>query len=536
MATPTPLQLPISKEKLDEINTHLRTLAPEDILKWAIENMPSLYQTTAFGLTGLVAIDMLAKITTSPPPLIFLDTLYHFRETYELVEEVKKRYNTPIHVYVPEGCDEVKAFEAKHGEKLWETDEDTYDFVVKVEPAQRAYAELGVKAVITGRRASQGGDRASLQPLEIDSTGLLKLNPLFQWNFHLVEWYIKENNVPRNKLLDQGYRSVGDWHSTVKVGEGQDERAGRWAGKEKSECGLHKDYFAMKAQAKVAVGTVDFGPEERNFPPLPVIHARAIELQVFTHRSYFARPTHIFEDHPDDPSPDNEKFEHLGDAVLGLSVTSLLMQMYPGLRVGPSTKIRALIVGNATLAEISLKYKLPDRLRLHPAQAITLRASTHVQADVLESFIGGLYHERGLEAVRGWLDPLFTPYATAAYRLVRTQHGLPALPTPSSSPRLSSPPATPHALTPMTTIGHLALFNQHLQKGDRQVEWIYSDSPDHDDGKGGVTEVKGTKTTPVWFVRVLVDGEFYGRGRGNTKKAARNEAAKLGLEKMGIFV
>ena len=109
--------------------------------------------------------------------------------------------------------------------------------------------------MITGRRASQGADRANLQPLEVDSTGLLKLNPLFAWNFPLVEWYVKENNVPRNKLLDQGYRSVGDWHSTVKSGEGDaGERAGRWAGKtEKTECGLHVDYFKMKAAVKAKV-------------------------------------------------------------------------------------------------------------------------------------------------------------------------------------------------------------------------------------------------------------------------------------------
>ena len=106
-----------------------------------------------------------------------------------------------------------------------------------------------MKAAITGRRASQGGDRASLQPLEVDSTGLMKVNPLFEWNLDLVEWYLTENDVPRNRLHEQGYRSVGDWHSTVKVGEGQDERAGRWAGKEKTECGLHKDYFMMKAKA-----------------------------------------------------------------------------------------------------------------------------------------------------------------------------------------------------------------------------------------------------------------------------------------------
>ena len=70
---------------------------------------------------------------------------------------------------------------------------------------------------------------------------------------------MKENSVPRNKLLDQGYRSVGDWHSTVKSGEGDaGERAGRWAGKtEKTECGLHVDYFKMKAAIKKKVCVMD---------------------------------------------------------------------------------------------------------------------------------------------------------------------------------------------------------------------------------------------------------------------------------------
>jgi phosphoadenosine phosphosulfate reductase len=85
----------------------------------------------------------------------------------------------------------------------------------------------------------------------VDETGLLKLNPLFAWTFDLVDWYIKSNKVPHNKLLEQGYRSVGDWHSTAKSGEGEvGERAGRWAGREKTECGLHEDYFKAKLAAK----------------------------------------------------------------------------------------------------------------------------------------------------------------------------------------------------------------------------------------------------------------------------------------------
>ncbi|KAH8834122.1 hypothetical protein DL96DRAFT_481802 [Flagelloscypha sp. PMI_526] len=249
------LEFPLTPETLNSLNQELRELTPEEILAWAVERIPGLYQTTAFGLTGLVAIDMLSKITTSPPPLIFLDTLYHFSETYDLVEEVKRKYDTPLHVYKPHNCENVHDFERLHGEKLWERNEDLYDYLIKVEPARRAYEEHNVKAVITGRRASQGADRASLQPLEVDSTGLIKINPLFAWNFHLVEWHVDFYEVPKNKLLGQGYRSIGDWHSTSKVKEGGDERSGRWAGREKTECGLHRDLKVMKANAGLDAAT-----------------------------------------------------------------------------------------------------------------------------------------------------------------------------------------------------------------------------------------------------------------------------------------
>ncbi len=75
---------------------------------------------------------MLSKITSSPPPLIFIDTLYHFQETYELIDEVKKRYNVGVNVFKPEGCETAQNFEKLYGEKLWERDEQTYDYSVKV--------------------------------------------------------------------------------------------------------------------------------------------------------------------------------------------------------------------------------------------------------------------------------------------------------------------------------------------------------------------------------------------------------------------
>lgn len=232
-----------SRPHLKFLNQQLAKLSPQEVLKWCITSLPNLYQTSAFGLTGLAIMDMISKLDQTIEPkieMIFLDTLYHFPQTLDLVSRVQKRYpHIAIHTFRPNGCDTTADFEAKHGERLWETNDELYDYLAKVEPAQRAYRTLGVQAVITGRRRSQGGKRGDLDILEVDDTGLLKVNPLANWNFAQVQAYIKENEVPTNDLLDQGYRSVGDWHSTVPVTDSEDERAGRWKGKNKTECGIH---------------------------------------------------------------------------------------------------------------------------------------------------------------------------------------------------------------------------------------------------------------------------------------------------------
>lgn len=214
-----------------------------DILRWAMMTLPSLYQTTAFGLTGLATMDMLSKIkgpATQQVDLIFLDTLYHFTETLSLVDRVQRRYPTMnLHIYKPKDAETPEQFAERYGEKLWETSDELYDWTAKVEPAQRAYAELQVKAVLTGRRKSQGGKRGDLDIIEVDEAGLIKINPLANWSFQDVKKYIDENDVPYNELLDRGYKSIGDWHSTQPVAEGESERAGRWKGQNKSECGIH---------------------------------------------------------------------------------------------------------------------------------------------------------------------------------------------------------------------------------------------------------------------------------------------------------
>ena len=194
---------------------------------------------------------MLSKLNIPRPQtvdLIFLDTLHHFDETLSLVDRVREQYPLiNIHVYKPQGCNNVTDFTKRYGDRLWETNDQLYDWVAKVEPAQRAYRELEVAAVLTGRRRSQGGKRGDLPVIEVDEGGLIKVNPLANWNFKQVQEYVNSNNVPYNELLDRGYKSVGDWHSTQPIKEGEDERAGRWKGQQKTECGIHnpRSKYAM---------------------------------------------------------------------------------------------------------------------------------------------------------------------------------------------------------------------------------------------------------------------------------------------------
>ncbi|KAM0476775.1 hypothetical protein ACHAPX_006200 [Trichoderma viride] len=236
----------LSKSHIEYLNDQMESMHPMDILRFCRIMFPNLYQSTAFGLTGLATMDMLSKIQKETPEsrtvdLIFLDTLYHFKETHDLVDRVRERYpNVPIHIFKPDGMESAEQLEETYGEKFYHNAGDMYDFIVKVEPLQRAYDELKVAAVLNGRRRSQGAARGSIPIIEIDEErNIVKINPMATWSFSQVNQYIKENNVPYNALLDQGYKSVGDWHSTVPVGEGEDERAGRWKGQNKTECGIH---------------------------------------------------------------------------------------------------------------------------------------------------------------------------------------------------------------------------------------------------------------------------------------------------------
>ncbi len=163
-----------TRAHLKHLNDQLDNMEPLDILRFCKVLFPNLYQTTAFGLTGLVTIDMLSRLDretpgSQPVDLIFLDTLYHFQETYDLVDRVKARYpNVKLHVFKPSGAETVAEFEETYGEKLYDMSSELYDWIAKVEPQQRSYADLKVAAVLTGRRRSQGGERGKIGVIEVD--------------------------------------------------------------------------------------------------------------------------------------------------------------------------------------------------------------------------------------------------------------------------------------------------------------------------------------------------------------------------------
>ena len=124
-----------SSPEIEQLNLQLSNAQPQEVLAWAMKNIPRLFQTTAFGLTGLATLDMIHKLSSPGAhqvPLIFINTLYHFPETLALAAEASQKYQAEMHVYMPPAAQSVAQFEALYGENLWEIDEESYDYLVKV--------------------------------------------------------------------------------------------------------------------------------------------------------------------------------------------------------------------------------------------------------------------------------------------------------------------------------------------------------------------------------------------------------------------
>jgi phosphoadenosine phosphosulfate reductase len=227
---------PFAAREIAAANLLLRGAAPPDILRWAVSRFhPRLTMATAFGAEGCCLIHMLAEVEPAVP-VFNLETGYQFPETLELRERIRERYGIAVELVRPELS--VAEYEAKHGGPLYRRRPDQCCHDRKAVPLRRALA--GSDAWVSAIRRDQTGDRALADVVQWDAKfHRVKVNPLLHWTRGDVWQFIAAHDVPYNPLHDRGYPSIGCWPCTGPVAEGADERAGRWAGTAKKECGLH---------------------------------------------------------------------------------------------------------------------------------------------------------------------------------------------------------------------------------------------------------------------------------------------------------
>jgi phosphoadenosine phosphosulfate reductase len=174
-----------------------------------------------------VLIDLAVQVKPDVE-VIFLDTQYHFAETLWYVDQVRERYDLNLRVIEP----------TIEPDDRWMDDPDSCCGARKVVPMARALA--GRRAWMTGLRRDEAPTRAKAPIVSWDvGRGLVKVNPIAPWSERDAEQYARDRKLPEHPLRERGYPSIGCWPCTRPVEDGDDPRAGRWAGRDKLECGLH---------------------------------------------------------------------------------------------------------------------------------------------------------------------------------------------------------------------------------------------------------------------------------------------------------
>ncbi|HLA48226.1 MAG TPA: phosphoadenylyl-sulfate reductase [Nitrospinota bacterium] len=226
----------IDEAEIERLGLEFEKETPQKIIKFALDKYGSRVSfASSFGAEDVAIIDMIAKIKLGAR-VFTLETGYLFSETHDVIRRIKEKYNIKLEIYTPSTS--MEEFERQYG-KLYETDPDKCCAIRKIEPLNRAMAD-NLDAWITGIRRDQSPTRANTKKVEMDKKfNLVKFNPIADWTSEKVWDYIRKNNIPYNVLHDRNYPSIGCAPCTKPVKPGEDPRAGRWAGKEKTECGLH---------------------------------------------------------------------------------------------------------------------------------------------------------------------------------------------------------------------------------------------------------------------------------------------------------
>ena len=216
------------------LDAELRRAHPRTILESAVEAFGDrLALVSSFGAESSVLLDIAAQVKPDLP-VLFLDTGMLFGQTLDYRKQLAARLGlTDVRDLRPAYQDLATGDPQA---KLWETDTDACCHIRKVLPLDRAIQ--GFDAWITGRKRFHGGDRMNLPVVE-HADGKVKFNPLANWGKAELDAYIAERDLPVHPLVAQGFPSIGCWPCTQPAEEGEDARAGRWKGLDKSECGIH---------------------------------------------------------------------------------------------------------------------------------------------------------------------------------------------------------------------------------------------------------------------------------------------------------
>jgi phosphoadenosine phosphosulfate reductase len=212
------------------------TWTPQELLRWAFKTFgQKVEMASGFGVEGMALIDIATRIN-SKLRIFTVDTDFLFPETYDLIERIEERYGRKVErlrsSLTPEDQAEI------YGPALWKSNPDQCCALRKVAPLTEKLS--GLRAWITAIRRGQTSVRAKARKIEWDEKfQLVKINPIVDWSSEQVWDYVRSHDVPYNPLHDSDYPSIGCTHCTRAVRPGEDARAGRWAGLEKTECGLH---------------------------------------------------------------------------------------------------------------------------------------------------------------------------------------------------------------------------------------------------------------------------------------------------------
>ena len=230
----------LSSAELDQARAALEALTPQQRLAWAVDRFGENFAlTTSFGIQSSVLLHMLSELPEAADvPVIWVDTGYLPPETYQYAETLQQRLN--IRLVVAQSPISPARMEALHG-RLWETgdvkDLEVYLQIRKVEPLERALADLDVQCWASGVRRGQTEHRRQMTWLD-PIRQRLSLRPLLTWTPRDVFYYMQEHELPQHPLFEQGYSTVGDWHSSGPDGAELSGRDTRFGGL-KQECGIH---------------------------------------------------------------------------------------------------------------------------------------------------------------------------------------------------------------------------------------------------------------------------------------------------------